>query len=191
MFMQSAVTWCLSPPASLCRVWLILPCVSQTSNRQIIFCCFQVFLQVFVGMQEQIAPTCMWTLKPSIHRVQSERLGFVQHGSKPGRPGQASSILCTFHYMLLPFASNAICQCGRTHRTQLRRPREPNKQRQIARQSQVPSVLFAQHTRFPQPQSVPKALRLCATHNAQDVDTGQALSDRAKDKGKEKIGKKT
>lgn len=88
------------------------------------------------------------------------------------------------------FASNAIRQCGRTHRTKLRRLREPNKQRQIARQSQVPSVLFAQHTRFPQPQSVPKALRLCATHNAQDVDTGQALSDREKDKGKEKIGKK-
>lgn len=78
--MQAAVTWCLSPPDSLSRAWLILPCVSQTSNGEIIFCCSQVFLQVFVGMQEQIVSTCRWAFRPSIHRLNSGCLGLYNVG---------------------------------------------------------------------------------------------------------------
>lgn len=45
MFMQSAVTWCFSPLASLCRVWLILLRVSQTSNGEIIYVAFGFFFK--------------------------------------------------------------------------------------------------------------------------------------------------
>lgn len=117
--------------------------------------------------------------------------GIVQRGSKPGSPPHVRSILCTPCDMLLPLASNTINQCGGTHRTQFRRLGEPNKQRQIVRPSPVQSVLFVQHTRFPQPQCVPVVLRLCTTHNAQDVDTGQALADTARNEGKEEKEKKT
>lgn len=116
--------------------------------------------------------------------------GIVRRGSKPGSPPHVRSILCTPCEMLLPLASNTINQCGGTHRTQFRRPGEPNKQRQIVRPSRVQSVLFVQHTRFPQPQCVPVVLRLCTTHNAQNVDTGQALADRARNQGKEEKEKK-
>lgn len=116
--------------------------------------------------------------------------GIVQRGSKPGSPPRVRSILYTPCDMLLPLASNTINQCGGTHRTQFRRRGEPNKQRQIVRPSPVQSVLFVQHTRFPQPQCVPVVLRLCTTHNAQDVDTGQALADTARNEGKEEKEKK-
>lgn len=114
----------------------------------------------------------------------------VERGSQLGSPPHVRSMLCAPCDMLSPLASNTINQCGGTHRAQLRRLGEPNKQRQIAGLSRVQSVLFAQHARFPQPQRVPVVLRLCTTHNAQDVDTGQAQANTAKNEGKEENKKK-